>query len=152
MATTLHLRADARPECIRVLRNVVASLARGAGLSDVQVYAVKLCVSEAVTNAVKHAYPESEPGPVEVDVREVDDELEVVVRDCGRVHRPQPREDRGGFGLAWIERLTDSCTFTAASGGTTVEMHFPLPRRTAGSGRKTAGRLSPLLSNLCLWK
>ena len=55
MATALHVSADARPECIRPLRNVVASLARDEGLTDVQVYAVKLCVSEAITNVVQHA-------------------------------------------------------------------------------------------------
>lgn len=127
MATTLHVHADARPECIRPLRNIVANFASETGLSSGQVYNVKLCVSEALANAVKHAYPKSEPGPVEVDVQEVDGELSVLVADHGRVQQRESWEDRGGFGLAFVSRFTDGCTFTASGDGTTVEMLFPLP-------------------------
>ena len=130
MATTLEVRADATPECIRPLREAVASLASETGMSSVQVEAVKLCVGEAITNAVRHAYPEGEPGPVDVSAQVVGDELVVTVADRGRWPEdqfPHP-EDEGGFGLAFISRLTDGCTFTATSDGTTVEMLFPLRR------------------------
>ena len=104
-----------------------------------QVYAVKFCVGEAIANAVKHAYPESEPGLVDVSAQEVGDELVVTVADHGRrrVNQRTHTEDEGGFGLAFISRLTDGCTFTAARDGTTVEMLFPLrsvkARATSGS-------------------
>lgn len=141
MTTTLQLSAEAQPESIRPLRNIVASLATETGFSPMQVYALKLCVSEAITNAVRHAYAESDPGTVEVSVHEVGDELAVVVADHGRV-RQRTRSDMGGFGLAFIERLTDGCTFTAAREGTTVEMLFPLPRarqlRPLGARRGTS--------------
>jgi len=142
MASMLQVRADAGPECIRPLRDAVASLASESGLSSVQVYAVKFCVSEAIANAVQHAYPESEPGPIEVSVREVGDEFAVVVADNGRprVHQPKYTGDEGGFGLAFISRLTDGCTFTAASDGTSVEMLFPLRR---GKAWATSGQLPP---------
>jgi serine/threonine-protein kinase RsbW len=136
MAALVHLSADARPERIRLLRNAVASLASDMGVPNGQIYAVKVCVNEAISNAVKHAYPESEPGPIEVDLHEIGDELAVVVVDHGQVNDRRPWKDQGGFGLAWVERLTDSCTFTATAGGTTVEMRFPLPRpRTRGDRR-----------------
>jgi two-component sensor histidine kinase len=65
-----------------------------------------------------------------VSAQVVGDELVVTVADRG--HRPEnlfPHpEDEGGFGLAFITRLTDGCTFTATSDGTTVEMLFPLGR------------------------
>jgi len=131
MAITLHVSADAQPESIRPLRDVVVRVARAAGLSKVQVDGLGFCVSEAIANAVKHAYPDGEPGPVEVSMREVGDELAVVVTDHGRVHQPERSAEHTGFGLAFIERLTDGCTFTAASDGTTVEMLFPLPRAKA---------------------
>lgn len=129
MATMLQVSADAGAECIRPLRDLVANVARAKGLSSMQVYAVKLCVSEALTNAVKHAYPERESGPLDVLVHELGDELAVVVADYGRAHQPWRWKDHGGFGLAFVYRLTDGCTFTAASRGTTVEMLFPLPQR-----------------------
>jgi anti-sigma regulatory factor (Ser/Thr protein kinase) len=130
MASTLEVRADATPESIRPLREAVGSLANETGMSSVQVEAIKFCFSEAITNVVRHAYPESEPGPVDVSARVVGDELVVTVADRGRWPEdqlPYP-EDEGGFGLAFISRLTDGCTFTATSDGTTVEMLFPLRR------------------------
>jgi anti-sigma regulatory factor (Ser/Thr protein kinase) len=143
MPSMLQVRADARPESIRPLRDAVASLASESGLSSEQVYAVKLCVSEAIANAIKHAYPEREPGTIEVSVREVDDEFAVVVADHGRkrVHPPRYTGDGGGFGLGFISRLTDGCTFTAASDGTSVEMRFPLGREGTedASGHDKAG-------------
>lgn len=125
----LRLQADARPESIRPLRNAVASVASDIGLSDSQLYAVKLCVSEAVTNAVNHAYPGDQPGPLDVSMREVADELEIVVADQGRASHRELLHDHAGFGLGFISRLMNRCTFTAASGGTRVEMRFRLPRR-----------------------
>ena len=128
MANMLQVRADARPECIRPLREAVASLASATGMSGVQVYAVKICVGEALANAVKHAYPASESGLVDVSAQEVGDELVVTVADHGRgrVNSRTRTGDEGGFGLAFISRLTDGCTFVAARDGTTVEMLFPL--------------------------
>ena len=137
MPTELHVSAEARPECVRPLRDIAASVASEAGLSSVQVYAVKFCVSEAVANVVKHAYPEGEPGSVEVSAHEAGGELAVVVADhgSGRAHNPK-RLDEGDFGLAFMTRLTDGCTFTAGGDGTTVEMLFPRP---GGKVRATPG-------------
>jgi anti-sigma regulatory factor (Ser/Thr protein kinase) len=131
VATMLQLHVDARPEFIRPLRNAVARCASDTGLSDSQLYAVKLCVSEAVTNAVTHAYPENKPGRLDVCMREVADELEIVVADQGRESHRDPPPDHGGFGLGFISRLMSRCTFTADSDGTRVEMRFRLPRRRA---------------------
>jgi len=151
MATTMQVSADAVESSVRVLRNVVESYARESGLTETQVYALKVCVSEALANVVKHAYPKGEPGSVEVRVREVGKELSVVVADHGRDHQRVHWEDQGGFGLSFVYRLTDSCTFSATSSGTTVEMLFPLSPR-AGSGRRgrtgslfhfTRGRTEP---------
>jgi serine/threonine-protein kinase RsbW len=151
MATTLHVCADARLERIRPLREVVANVARAEGFSETEVYVVRLCVSEALANAVKHAYVGSEPGPLDVIVRQVGGELVVVVADHGRPNRRARWEDHGGFGLSFLYRLTDGCTFTAASSGTSVEMRFPLPHRRSGEARELveadeaghAGRSAP---------
>jgi anti-sigma regulatory factor (Ser/Thr protein kinase) len=134
MPTMLRLSADARPECVGPLRNVVANLAKENGLSSARVYAVKLCVGEAIANAVMHAYPEGEPGPVEVSAQEVGGEFAVVVADrgSGAALHPSAGSVEGGFGLGFMTRLTDGCTFTATSAGTTVEMLFPLPRQGRG--------------------
>lgn len=141
MPTMLRLSAEARSECVRPLRNVVASFAEQNGLSSAQVSAVKLCVGEAIANAVIHAYPEGEPGPVEVTAQEVNGEFAVVVADrgSGGVLPPAARPvEEGGLGLGFIARLTDGCTFTATGTGATVEMLFPLPRQGRKSWRPPA--------------
>jgi anti-sigma regulatory factor (Ser/Thr protein kinase) len=142
MPTMVRLTADARPECVSPLRTVVANLAKENGLSSAQVYAVKLCVGEAIANAVMHAYPEGEPGPVEVSAQEIGGEFAVVVADrgSGAVLHPSAGSAEGGFGLGFMTRLTDGCTFTATSAGTTVEMLFPLPRQSRGGRRAKSQR------------
>jgi len=136
MATTLQATADVREDdCVRPFRDVAETVARDLGFSDMQVSAVKLCVSEAVTNVVRHAYPETEQGAVVMSVREVGDELEIVVADHGHGTGPgREHSENSGFGLAVVSRMASRCTFTAASDGTTVEMFFSLPRRTSRAG------------------
>lgn len=124
MATTLQATADARPECIRPLRNLVEELALEAGFSDSDAYAVKVCVGEALSNAVLHAYPTGAPGPVTVSLREDEKELEVAVADEGRgVYEMRHGVDLH-LGLTLITRMSQHCTLTAAADGTTVEMVF----------------------------
>lgn len=128
MTTRLQVAVDARPECVQVVRDVVARAASAMGLSGHQLYAIKFCVGEAVTNVVKHAYPAGHHGPVEVHLRESGGELEIAVADGGPAPRPARVRREGGFGLVFVSRLASGCTLTAAPGGTTVEMRFRLPR------------------------
>ena len=93
-----------------------------------------MSVSEAVANAVKHAYPEKETGSVEVSLREGGDELVIVVADHGKAHLQGRSDGEGGFGLSFVSRLADRCTFVAESDGTVVEMLFPLRHPKASSG------------------
>jgi anti-sigma regulatory factor (Ser/Thr protein kinase) len=66
---------------------------------------VRLCVSEAVTNVVRHAYGRQR-GDVEVVVERDDGEVSVVVRDDGRGMTKSEREGRaGGYGLKIIEKI-----------------------------------------------
>ena len=130
MATTLQLTTDARPECIRPLRNLVERLASDTGFSDEDAYAIKVCVSEALANSVLHAYPTSAPGSVNVSLREERDELEVTVADEGQgVYDMRNGAEDLHLGLLLITRLATHCTFTAAGDGTKVDMSFSRPQR-----------------------
>lgn len=130
MATTLQVSADARPESIRPLRNLVERLASDTGFSETDAYEIKVCVSEALANAVLHAYPEDEPGSMNLTLREDERELEVAIEDEGEaVYEPRERVDDLHLGLTLMTRLATHCTFTAASKGTRVEMLFTHPRR-----------------------
>ena len=92
---------------------------------------IKTSVSEAVTNAVVHAYPDS-IGPVTVRARIYpDNTLEITVKDFGRgipdvLKARQPMyttggEDRSGMGFTVMESFCDSVRVHSKVGkGTTV--------------------------------
>jgi serine/threonine-protein kinase RsbW len=103
----------------------VAQYAQAHGVIDV--HAVALAVSEAVTNAVVHAYSDAAlPGDVEIFAqRHLDDGLEVVVSDYGHGLLPRPDSPGMGVGLPLLATLADHFEIERGdSGGTRVRMTF----------------------------
>jgi anti-sigma regulatory factor (Ser/Thr protein kinase) len=109
-------------------RRAVHDFCLYVGLSDDQIHEVVLCVSEAVTNVVLHAYGDVEEGLVEIDAH-VDEYLCINVRDSGSGLRPRrPESQAGGLGLPIISQLAHSLELrTLDGGGTEVMMKFALP-------------------------
>ena len=85
-----------------VLRHLSRSATPDPPLSD-----VGLAVSEAVTNAVNHAYVGREPGDVHVEVQFTPHELEVIVEDEGRGMMPRPDSPGLGVGLPVIATVAN---------------------------------------------
>lgn len=130
---TFARRYEADPESVGRARAELAGFASRAGASPTLVDGVRLAVSEAVTNVVRHAYP-LESGEVRVRALADEDVLEVVVSDDGGgVHR-HSTSDRGlGFGLALICEVSDQMTLAPRShGGIDLRMRFSLLE--SGSG------------------
>ena len=122
----LELSLPAIPSSVRVARGAVSE-AMAPFVSDELADDVRLCVSEAVTNAVRHAYgPEVANGEVGVLVVRLEDELRVVVRDEG--HGIDEPPAGGGFGLQIIARVASRHTLHGGDSGTTVSMSFDLGR------------------------
>jgi anti-sigma regulatory factor (Ser/Thr protein kinase) len=125
--TCLELSLPALPRCVREARlavgETVASVAATKRLAD----DVRLCVSEAVTNVVRHAYGRRR-GRVDIVVKRGDDELTVVVRDTGvGIPPPSRRSESDGFGLKIIDELARENTISRTPrGGTEVAMVFDL--------------------------
>ncbi len=124
--STLTVTYPANPASVAVGRRAVAAFAERAGADHGQVEAVRLAVSEAMTNAVLHAYRD-DAGEVQVTAARVCDELWVLIGDdgCGL----QPRTDRPGLGLglAIISQVSDEMEVVPrAAGGTEVRMCFVL--------------------------
>jgi stage II sporulation protein AB (anti-sigma F factor) len=137
--STYARRYQADPESVGRARAELARFASHAGASPTLVDGVRLAVSEAVTNAVQHAYP-LDAGEIRVRALAGDDVLEVVVSDdgCG-VHRDGPNERGLGFGLALICEVSDQMTLAPRSdGGTDVRMRFSLLESSSGAA---VGRL-----------
>jgi serine/threonine-protein kinase RsbW len=126
-------RYEADPESVGRARAELAGFVSRAGASDSLVDGVRLAVSEAVTNVVRHAYP-IDPGEVRVRAHAGEDVLEVVVSDdgCG-VHRDRNSNGGLGFGLALICEVSDQMTLAPGSdGGTDVCMRFSLLQSDSG--------------------
>jgi stage II sporulation protein AB (anti-sigma F factor) len=123
---SLEISMPATPASIREVRAKVAELAAEAGADERVVDEVRLCVGEAVTNAVVHGYA-SQPGTVDVVAELTGDELTVVVRDEGTGLADFRRDGDIGYGLRIIDRLTGSYELRSAPNvGTQIRMNFPL--------------------------
>jgi stage II sporulation protein AB (anti-sigma F factor) len=125
MGSVLARRFPAQPDQVRLARREVVAYAREHGAVDPD--AIALAVSEAVTNAVVHAYVDApEPGDVEVRAeRHPGNGLEILVHDDGR--GPVPRIDSPGLGvgLPLVARLSQRFRIDARPhGGTAVTMVF----------------------------
>jgi anti-sigma regulatory factor (Ser/Thr protein kinase) len=90
--------------------------------------AMVLCVSEAVTNAVLHAYPDGQAGAdVELEARLFEDHLDLVVRDHGKGLAPRADSPGFGIGLPLISQMASFAEVdTRESGGTEITMRFQL--------------------------
>jgi stage II sporulation protein AB (anti-sigma F factor) len=121
---SLEMSLPALPASARRARVAVADAVAELGIDERTVDDVRLCVSEAVSNAVVHAYG-SNPGTVDVTVVAHDRGVVVVVRDFGSGVMSSRRDGEGGFGLAIIDAVSDQCALSSVSGvGTEVSMAF----------------------------
>ncbi len=101
---------------------------------------LKTAVSEAVTNAIVHGYPDS-IGRITIRCRiQEGNRLEIVIRDWGvgiedvqKAREPlytTGGEERSGMGFTIMESFMDTLTVRSKAGaGTTVVMKRRLPRR-----------------------
>ncbi len=113
-AATVRLCIPAKPEYIALGRLALAGLARARALGDETLSDLKLALTEACTNSVRHAYGDGD-GVVEIVYELHPDRLVVEVSDSGEgftsaasvvSHDNEPLAE-GGLGLAIIEALSD---------------------------------------------
>lgn len=111
---------------VAVVRRSVAELAEEQGASRQRLDSVRLAVSEAVTNAVEHGYPDSE-GQVHVTAMALHGQLLVLVADDGRGIVEHHQRPGLGLGLPLIAEHSDQWMLaTPPHGGVQVEMRFDL--------------------------
>jgi stage II sporulation protein AB (anti-sigma F factor) len=137
----------AQAESVPAARSAVARFASDAGAVGERLDAIRLATSEAVTNAVVHAYAQpaspSEPGAVRLTLSCVEDELWILVGDEGGGIRPRRPSKGLGLGLALISELADDFQILSRGcGGTELRMRFKLRARGGGGGAQLRGSLS----------
>jgi anti-sigma regulatory factor (Ser/Thr protein kinase) len=103
----IRLTIPARAENVAVVRHVLGALAEALSLPPAVTDDMRLAVTEACTNVVRHAYQDGE-GCIDVTVRPKGDALEVVVADSGRGLGASPDTGGPGLGMPLIAALTDT--------------------------------------------
>ena len=119
---------DAVPQSARDARQAIREHAMSHGAAAEVQDAIALCVTEAVTNAVVHAYRDRpQPGQVEVEAWRLDDAMCVFIRDQGSGLTPRYDSPGLGLGMPLMASLAERFEIrTATGGGTEIMLRFPL--------------------------
>jgi stage II sporulation protein AB (anti-sigma F factor) len=143
---SLNQSYPASPASVPRARKAVSAFAAQAGVDGDQLEGVRLVVSEAVSNAVLHAYDDRH-GQIQVTAAVVPGELWVLIADEGHGLRAERTENRGlGLGLGWMAQFSDGLTLlTRSSGGLEVRLRFDLfqdSRSDGGSEARSGSRVA----------
>jgi serine/threonine-protein kinase RsbW len=107
------LTIPAKAEYMVLPRLALTGLARIRALEADTVADLKLALTEACSNSIRHAYDTGANGNVEVRYELTDDKLAVEVTDDGdgfdpaTMRAPSGELDEGGLGIAIIRALVD---------------------------------------------
>lgn len=122
----VQLSIPAKAEYIVLCRLALTGLARSRVFDPEVLADLKLALTEACSNSVRHAYEEGRGGTVEVRYELADDRLSVEVLDEGSGFDPgsatnDERElDEGGLGIAIIRALVDELDIESNDGGSSL--------------------------------
>lgn len=130
----IEMRLPASAEYVSLIRLTLSGVFTQVGASYDDIEDAKIAVSEAVTNAVKHAYKDKkETGYINVGFEKSDTYIKIIVSDQGESFNYQetkqqlgPYQDNenidflreGGLGLFLIESFMDEVTVDKETGVT----------------------------------
>ena len=127
----IEMKFPAKPEYVGVIRLSTSGIASRMGFTYEDIEDLKICISEAVTNVVNHAYEDKDNGEVTIGFGVYEDRLEVMVADHGGSFNlnevktkigPYDSDEsvenlrEGGFGLFLINTLMDKVEINNNSG------------------------------------
>ena len=127
----VRLTIPAKAEYITLCRLALTGLSRLRPLPDELVADLKLALTEACTNSIRHAY-DGQDGVVEIVYELRADSLAIEVSDDGRGFdhddepRPQSKDDlsEGGLGIAIIQSIADEFELGPGQGGRGSRLRF----------------------------
>jgi serine/threonine-protein kinase RsbW len=129
-AGIVALTIPARAEFVALCRLALTGLARTRALKPEVVADLKLALTEACSNSVRHAYKDGREGIVEIRYELGPDRIQVDVADDGYgfdpalVQRPPEEIDEGGLGIAIIRAVTDELDIEAGPDGQGSRLRF----------------------------
>jgi serine/threonine-protein kinase RsbW len=127
---TVRLSFPARAEYITLCRLALTGIGRLRALPDELLADLKLALTEAASNSVRHAYGGDGVGVVEVSYELHPDRLVIEVTDEGEGFDPadaggSPDElSEGGLGIAIIRAIADEVEIGARPGGKGSRLRF----------------------------
>jgi serine/threonine-protein kinase RsbW len=130
-AATVRLTIPARAEYITLCRLALTGIARVRALPDEVLADLKLALTEAASNSVRHAYSDAQDtGVVEISYELRPDKLVIEVTDEGEGFNPAgsrgaPEElSEGGLGIAIIRAIADEVEIGTQPGGKGSRLRF----------------------------
>ena len=135
MTDTIQLVLPSKSDYTSVLRVFLASLCGRLDYTVDDIETIKLAVSEAYTNSIKHAYKLKPLGPTTISIDVLPDELRIQVQDQGDGFDVNSVEKKHNFdaldsidvgmgvGLTFMKSLMSAVTIESTLGhGTTVTL------------------------------
>jgi serine/threonine-protein kinase RsbW len=127
----VRLTIPARAEYITLCRLALTGIARVRDLPEEVLADLKLALTEAASNSVRHAYSgDVETGVVEISYELRADRLVIEVTDDGEGFNPEetdgPPEElsEGGLGIAIIRSIADEVEIGTQPGGKGSRLRF----------------------------
>ena len=128
---TVRLTIPAKPEYITLSRLALSGLARVRPLAEETLADLKLALTEACSNSVRHAYDET-GGHVSISFELRDDRLIVEVVDDGAGFEPEAAGvngdtaelSEGGLGIAIIRSIADEVEIGGGANGRGSRLRF----------------------------
>ena len=133
--SSVRLTIPAKAEYIALCRLALAGLARMRPVSEETLSDLKLALTEACSNSVRHAYKDGGEGIIEIVYRLESDRLVIDVLDDGKgfslEDTPGSAEmNESGLGLAIIRSLTDELEVLERENGRGSMIRFAKVLRT----------------------
>lgn len=128
-ASVVSLVIPAKAEYIALGRLALTGLLRSLAVEPEVVADVKLALTEACSNSIRHAYADGRDGQVEIRYELAGDELAVEVWDEGDGFNPErlaglDELDEGGLGIAIIRAVTDDLSIGPREHGAGFRLRF----------------------------
>jgi serine/threonine-protein kinase RsbW len=129
-AVTVRLTIPARAEYITLCRLALTGIGRLRELSDELLGDLKLALTEAASNSVRHAYGDKDVGVVDISYQLFPDRLVIEVTDEGEGFDPAEAKgnaaelSEGGLGIAIIRAIADEVEIGAQPGGKGSRLRF----------------------------
>jgi serine/threonine-protein kinase RsbW len=128
---TVYLSIPAMPEFITLSRLALAGLSRVRHLPEETLADLKLAITEACSNSVRHAYADG-GGTIEIVYRLESDRIEIEVSDRGpgfdhgrSGSLPEEIElSEGGLGIAIIRSIADDLEIASGPDGRGSRLRF----------------------------